>query len=159
MIEMTNDNPLVGLDPYKDSVGYVTEMSAAHQDSMIRLLESIEANIERLSNYNSRQLSKEAPTMIDMGPLSGKPGAGSVAGAVYAVTQRFRITNIVLGGGAAADNFRLKVGQNPYNFFGTGTLQSLPFEIEIDRGIDINVADITSPANVAWTFMLFGYPE
>lgn len=158
MIE-AHDVPVPVEDPYFDSDDYRSGMAIAQGEGMLELLRSLNVNIERLSNYDPRQFSKEAPTLLDLGPLSGLNGAGTAAGAVYQTTQRFRVTNIILGGGVTLDNFRLKVGQRPFNFFGTGALTSLPFEIEIDRGIDINVSDVTTPANVAWTFMLFGYAE
>lgn len=159
MINAHSELPRVGDDPFEETEDYTSRFAANQNEGILTLLRGIESNIERIGNYSPRQLNKEAPTCIDLGPLSGQPGAGTAAGAVYATTQRFRVTYIVMGGGVALDNFRLKLGSRPFNFFGTGSLETIPFEVEIDRGTDINVADITTPANVAWTFMIFGYPE
>lgn len=153
------DSPLVGADPYEDANDYRSGMAIAQGEKLNQLIASLAVNIERISNYSPRQLNKEAPENIDMGPLSGKPGAGTAAGVVYQTTQKFRVTSVMYGGGVALDNFRLSVGSRPYNFFGNTGMLWLPFEIAIDRGIDVNVADITTPANVAWSFYIFGYPE
>ena len=159
MIEMhgVGEPPLI-TDPFEDSLDYTQRIAIAQNEELTRLLESLDANIYRLSNFMPRQLAREAPQCVDLGPLSGKPGAGTAAGAVYQTTQKFRVTFVILGG-ASGDNIRLKVGSNPYNFFSNGALVAIPFEIQMDRGMDISVADITTPAAVAWTFMFFGYPE
>jgi len=149
----------IGYDPFEDPLDFASRVQAEQQQDLLDLLRQLNANISRLADYSNRQREKEAPTNIDLGPLSGQNNAGTAGGATYVTTQRFRVTDILIGGGAAGDNIRLMIGSRPYNFFGTGTMAFVPFPIQIDRGIDINVRDVTTPANVAWTFMLFGYPE
>lgn len=159
MIEVHDDVPLNhGQDPFEDALDYTQRMQINQNESLMELIRSLDANIERLANYNPRQLNKEAPTLLDMGPLAGKlvPGANNTS---WQTTQKFRVTNIIYGGGAVADELRLSIATTSYHFYTSGNTISLDFEIEIDRGLDISVIDFTTPANRLWTFMIFGYPE
>lgn len=161
MIELNDPipQPSPAEDPYDESIDYTTRRILLQNDSIITLLADVAANMKRMSDYTARQTSRISPTLIDLGPLSGKPNAGTAGGAIWQTTQRFRVTNVLLGG-AAGDNLRLSLGVVKYNFFNnTGAMIFIPFEIEVDRGIDINLADITSPAALGWTFMLQGYAE
>lgn len=143
MMEATgSDLGPIGADPYMEPVSYQT----------MQRLSTIEEHLYRLANFTERAREKEAPTLIDLSPASGQATART-----FQTTTKLRVLGIVLGG-AAGDNLRLSIGQRPYNFFNvTGALIYIPFPIEIARGLDMTVADITTPASLSWNFQIIAY--
>lgn len=148
----------VGYDPYAEPGDYTSRVTIQQNEELIRALAELNVNIDRIANFSERQRTKEAPALLDMGPLAGRLVQGG-NNTLWQSTQRFRVTNIIYGGGVAGDELRLSVGVTSYHIYTSGNTVNLEIPITIDRGMDISVIDFTTPANRLWTFMIFGYSE
>lgn len=101
--------------------------------------------LERIANYSERQREKDAPDVIQL----------NAATPTYVTKTGLRVSSLAISCNPTTDNIRISVGLRQYNFFSAGWFL---FPIDITNGIDLTVADITTPANANFNVFIFGYP-
>jgi hypothetical protein len=154
MINAPPDNNPAGTDPFKDP--YEDQLNYSSYYKMMADTQAKVADLlETIKNYSERQREKNSPTIIDLSPSSGTP-----IGQTFSTYSRLRIIGFLLTGGAG-DQFQLSFGARHFHFYNvTGAPVFITFPYEIDRGIDINMTDLTAGvAGLAWSCYLFGYTE
>jgi hypothetical protein len=136
----------------------LTSSSPADRVGIAGPTNPIAESTQRTADFSERQREKFAPEIIDMSP--SQPYYSSTALASSFVTHvKYRVTYLVMTG-AAGDRIDVSFSGRRFSFYNvTGAVAPIPFPYEIDRGTDIVVRDFTTPASVAWTFMIYGYPE
>ncbi len=152
-IRTEEQNTPVGDDPFSDP--YSEQLSYASWYKMLQTTQkSLLDAINNIKNYSERQREKASPTIIDLSPSSGTPIPNT-----FQTTVRYRIIGMAFSGGQG-DEFRLAFGGRHFHFFNiTGGPGYIPFPVEVDRGVDITMMDITNPASTSWSCYLYGYPE
>lgn len=110
-------------------------------------------HLKRIANFSERQREKVAPDVIDLSPSSGTQTVNT-----YTTKTALRIMGIFLSG-AAGDKLLFKNGTRTWPIYSAGNPIFFPFPITIQMGIDLSVQDVTSPAAVNWSFIVFGYAE
>jgi hypothetical protein len=125
-------------------------------DDMLENLQEMTVQLQRIANFSERQREKVAPTIVDL-----SPGTGSQVASTYTTKTSLRILGILMSGGNG-DKFAFKVGAlTLVNVFAstTGAAVYFPFPYTCKAGNDLSVADLTNPSSLAWTFVVFAYPE
>jgi hypothetical protein len=157
MIEMQGNQTETGIDPWDQSNDQQLDNS---WESYMGTLGQLLVEFRRFSQYSERQREKAAPTVVDLSPSSGAQVANT-----YSTKTKLRLQGVLLSGGATVagvgDRFNLRAGTLNYVFFADGAGSSLyiPFPIEVDRGIDLSMNNITTPASTAWSCYVIAYPE
>ncbi len=144
MIELHKPYPEVGPDVFKEPI----DMDSAILAGQDRITEYL----DRIANYSERQRETKAPDVIDLSPASG-----SQAARTYTTKTGLRVLGIIISGQPLTEAYRLTVGSRPYNFFAPTTV-FIPFPIEVTQGIDLAMANITTPNSTTWSCYVFGYP-
>jgi hypothetical protein len=152
MIEMQGDQRRTGHDPWKESTEQQLDTS---WENYLGVLGQLLVEFRRFSQYSERQREKVAPTVIDLSPTSGTQIANT-----YATKTKLRLKGFLFTGGSG-DQFQLRVGTYNYNLWAptAGNMPFVDFPIEVDRGIDLSMNDITNPSSKAWSCYVVGYPE
>lgn len=142
--------------PTEEHLDYTARTLIGQNESLLELLANLNTTLGRFAEFSDRQREIEPQGIINMSSYSGKSGAGTAAGALYQTTAKYRVVGIVIASGNAADRIDLLVGTTRYSFWAGTVAYYVPFPIELDRGVDINVADITTAAG-PYSFFIFGY--
>lgn len=106
--------------------------------------------IQRIANYSERQREKAPPTIIELSNLSGSQSART-----YTASTPLRVQGVLITSNPTTDNIQLLVGLRKFNFFSPGYY---PFPIEVQAGVDLSAADITTPASTAFVVYVIAYP-
>jgi hypothetical protein len=152
MIEMQGDQSRTGHDPWQKSPDQQLDQS---WEGYLGIMGELLVEFKRFAQFSERQREKVAPTIVDLSPTSGTP-----TGNTYQTKTKLRLKGFLLTGGAG-DKFYLSVGVYNYVIYAPtgGTMPFIDFPIEVDRGVDLAMKDITNPGAVAWSCYVVGYPE
>lgn len=152
MIEMQGKQDETGHDPWDNSFQQQLDNS---WESYLGVLGQLLVEFRRFSQYSERQREKAAPTVVDLSPTSGSQVANT-----YSTKTKLRLKGFLLTGGAG-DKFFLTVGTYNYVIYAPtgGTMPFVDFPIEVDRGVDLSMRDITNPGATAWSCYVLGYAE
>lgn len=136
----------VGEDPFKEPPSVANANESL--DSVVKLL-------QRIANYSERQREKAAPDAIDLSPTSG-----SAIASVYQTKTALRVIGMLFSYTTATEFYSLQVGSRGYPFkAGTsGDPIWIPFPIDVARGIDLSIINVTTPGAVNWRAIVFAYP-
>jgi hypothetical protein len=149
MIEMQGSQLPTGHDPWRESPSQQMDQS---WEGYIGVLGQLLIEFRRFAQYSERQREKVAPTIVDLSPTSGSQTATT-----YSTKTKLRLKGFLLTGGLG-DKFNLRVGTFNYTIYANGGM-FVDFPIEVDRGIDFGMYDITNPSSTLWSCYVIGYPE
>lgn len=111
------------------------------------------ALLDRLVNFSERQREKASPDTLEF--RSTFPTKVSHV--------RWRVVGILLCNGpisgAAGDEMTVSIGTHSFSFYARLGQQYFSLPIEIDRAMDITVANASAVGNVDWRVYIFAYPE
>jgi hypothetical protein len=139
-----------------DTLDYTQRAVIGQNEDIKTLLAVLNGNVARLANFSARQLESRPPSLISLGSDSGKVVVAGTS--TFQTTVRFRVSRILISSAANGDVIKLSVGFNNFNFLTVIGTNGFDFPIEIDRGMDITVQEVTNPA-ATYSVYIFGYPE
>ncbi len=107
--------------------------------------------MDRIANYSERQREAKAPECLTF---------------VSTITQltthvRYRVKCVTISAGAVSglgDIIRIQVGTRNYDFYASLGTDTFEFPIEIDRGVNLTVTNLTV-ASTDYVVQIFAYPE
>jgi len=106
-------------------------------------------SLTRIADFSERQREKHAPIFVEL--TNSSPGPISFH-------HRLRMIGFICACSTAGDHITLSFGGRTFDFlFAVGTF-FVPFPYEVDRGIDIVLANVTS-ANHATYMQIISYTE
>jgi hypothetical protein len=108
----------------------------------------IAEGIQRISDHSERQREKDAPTIEDF----------SNSKTVKAFHTRLRVIEFIFCCSTAGDHVTVAFGGRIWDFLLAVGTTVVPFPAEIDRGIDITFANVTSADHLTY-FYLVAYTE
>lgn len=105
-----------------------------------------------------RRQESPNPSLINLNP----DGTGTNVGRIKRNTTRMRAYAFQFSGGTASEEFALFIGSAAfYNFFVPASPApfTIPMDIPLDAGVDVQVRGITTPTAVNWRAYLWAYTE
>jgi hypothetical protein len=122
----------------------IASTSLADREEAHDLVNPMAESLSRIADRSERQREKNAPIIIDF--------TNSKTAQVFHV--RLRMIGFVFCATTAADHVSFSFGGRVFDFLlAVGTTQVV-FPYEVDRGVDIVFANVTSPDHVTYAYII-----
>ena len=122
----------------------IASTSLADREEAHDLVNPMAESLSRIADRSERQREKNAPIIIDFSTLK----------TTQVFHTRLRMIGFVFCASVAADHVSFSFGGRTFDFLLDVGTTPVTFPYEVDRGIDIVFANVTSPDHTTYAYII-----